>query len=60
MKVALGTVEVDDDTRRLIGAVYGYSGPAPRDVCRRAIVANGTGWLDQLAQDASDSEEVER
>jgi hypothetical protein len=55
MKVALGSVELDDATRRLIGAEYGYSGPAPRDVCRRAIVANGTGWPDQLAQDADDA-----
>lgn len=49
MRIALGTVEIDDDARRLIADHYGYPGLAPRVLCRSFIVRNGTEELDTLA-----------
>lgn len=49
MKVALGTIEIDDDTRRLIACYYGDHGTkASRAVCRRWIVSNGHGAVEML------------
>lgn len=57
MKIALGTIEIDDDTRRLIAEHYGDEGLASRDRCRRFIVSNGTGALDDLRYSAQVADE---
>jgi len=54
MRIDLGTVEIDDDARRLIADHYGYPGLAPRVLCRSFIVRNGTEELDTLAAHADE------
>jgi hypothetical protein len=48
MRISLGSIDVDDNMRRLIAEHYGDDGLASRGTCRTAIVSNGTGWLDTL------------
>lgn len=56
MRIALGTIEVDDETRKAIARHYGLEGMAPRDVCRRFLVSLGTGELENLDYGASAAE----
>lgn len=47
MKVALGTIEVDDDERRLLAAWYGERGLASRRTVRRwALTTIASAWQD--------------
>lgn len=38
----MGSIEVSDDDRLAIARFYGYSGLAPREMCRSFILRNGT------------------
>ena len=48
MKVALGTIEVDDGVRRAINAYYGYTGLATRDTIRSFMVNAATADLEEV------------
>lgn len=53
MRIALGTIELDGDARLAIGNYYGMDGPADRDTCRRFIISNGMGEVENLLVDWS-------
>jgi hypothetical protein len=46
MRIDMGTIELHEDDRAAIAAYYGQSGKAPRDVCRRFVLDNGLGAID--------------
>lgn len=48
MKVALGTIEVDDDVRRAINSYYGQTGLATRTTVRDFMVQAAEADLEEL------------
>lgn len=57
MKITLGTIDVSDAERAAIAEFYGIDGLAPRDVCRRYVLANGEDNLSDLRQQFEDRAE---
>lgn len=51
MKIALGTIEVDDYVRRAVGHHYGEDRPASRQRCRDFVRSNGELALDSICLD---------
>ena len=48
MKIALGSIELDDHARAALAHHYGLPGLAPRDTCRNFVRSNGELALDDV------------